>query len=232
MRRYRNRLGVKGFCGVDSIGMSGGLALYWHESYDVVVLDKDERHIDALVQVHGETAQWRITCVYGEPRVESRHMMWTKLQNLKNINDLSWLVIGDFNEALWNFEHMSASPRSEQQMLAFRDALEICGLVDLGFKGVPFTYENKSSGAGNVKVRLDRAVAKNAWRNLFAFASVTHVPSPCSDHVALVLKGEADPGPTVGRCRRYEVFWERDSTLPEVIKEAWEAVGVVQTCPS
>uniref|UniRef100_A0A452ZIL0 Endonuclease/exonuclease/phosphatase domain-containing protein n=1 Tax=Aegilops tauschii subsp. strangulata TaxID=200361 RepID=A0A452ZIL0_AEGTS len=113
-------------------------------------------------------------------------------------------------------------------MVPFRDTLEICGLVDLGFSGVPFTYDNKRSGSVNVRVRLDRAVATNAWRNLFDFASVDHIPSPCSDHVAIFLKGEPDLGPVGGKGRRYEVSWERDSSLPEVIKQAWAAVGEVQ----
>lgn len=77
-------------------------------------------------------------------------------------------------------------------MIAFRDTWEVCGLIGLGFIGVPFTYDNLRSGQSNVRVRLDMAVATNAWRNMFAFASVRHVPSPCSDHVALILKGEAE----------------------------------------
>lgn len=63
---------------------------------------------------------------------------------------------------------------------------------------------------------------------MFAFSSVQHVPSPCSDHVVLVLKTAVDEGPTGPKCRRYELFWERDEALPEVIKNAWEAVGGVQ----
>ena len=100
MKRIRARLGLKGFEGVDSNGMSGGLALYWHESCVVEVVDKEERYIDALVRMHEGGTQWRVTCVYGEPRTENRHLMWTKLQSLKNTCDLPWLVIGDFNEAL------------------------------------------------------------------------------------------------------------------------------------
>ena len=83
LKRIRARLGLKGFCGVDSNGMSGGLALYWHESYDVQILDKKERYIDALVRIHPDAEQWRATCVYGEPRVENRPAMWSALQNLK-----------------------------------------------------------------------------------------------------------------------------------------------------
>ena len=99
--------------------------------------------------------------MYGEPRVENRHLMWSKLQALSNTSECPWLVIGDFNEALWDFEHMSATPRPEPQMIAFRDTLEICGLVDLGFSGIPFAYDNLRAGAANVKVRLDRATATN-----------------------------------------------------------------------
>lgn len=147
-----------------------------------------------------------MTCVYGEPRVENRHLMWSKLLNLKGTNDLPWLVVGDFNEALWGFEHMSATPRGEPQMLVFRDTLETCGLIDLGFAGTPFTYDNQRSGQNNVRARLDRAVATNDWRNMFAYASVLHVPSPCSDHVVVIVKGTPDPGPSRVSSRRYELL--------------------------
>ena len=93
-------LGLKGFAGVDNNGLSGDLALYWHESCIVEVVDKDDRCIDALVRTHEGAGQWRVTCVYGEPRVENHHLMWEKLKALKSTSDLPWLVIGDFNEAL------------------------------------------------------------------------------------------------------------------------------------
>lgn len=112
-------------------------------------------------------------------------------------------------------------------MLAFRDTLETCSLIDLGFFGVPFTYANKRGGQANVKVRLDRAVASNSWRNLFACSEVRHLISPCSDHVPLLLKGEAESGFVGSRCRQYEILWERDSALPEIIKEAWGSFDVV-----
>jgi hypothetical protein len=68
------------------------------------------------------------------------------MENLRVQSDLPWCVLGDFNEVMWSFEQMSKNRRPEQQMLAFRDVLETCGLVDLGFTGYPFTYNNKRSG--------------------------------------------------------------------------------------
>jgi hypothetical protein len=69
-------------------------------------------------------------------RVEQRHLMWSSLSDLHLRHDLPWLVFGGFNECMWSFEHFSSTPRAEPQMAAFRDVLELCGLVDLGFSGV------------------------------------------------------------------------------------------------
>jgi hypothetical protein len=107
---------------------------------------------------------------------------------MRAIFDLPWLVLGDFNEALWQYEHLSHTPRAENQMMAFRNTLQLCGLSDLGFSGVPFTYDNKRRGNGNVKVRLDRAVADSNWRNLYSDYEVNHIVTPCSDHVIVVVK--------------------------------------------
>lgn len=67
------------------------------------VKDMNERYIDVYVRVPPSALLWRLTYVYGEPRTENRHRMWTALQNLKAESDLPWCVTGDFNEALWSF---------------------------------------------------------------------------------------------------------------------------------
>ena len=79
------------------------------------------------MRVHVDAEQWCLTCVYGEPRVENRHEMWTKVRNLKGGNDRPWLVIRESNDAPWDFKHFSATPRPEPHMIAFRDTLDVCG---------------------------------------------------------------------------------------------------------
>lgn len=146
VRRLRGRLGLRGFAGVDSDGLSGGLALFWCDQMHVDVQTKNERYIDAYVRMSAQAPPWRLTCVYGEPRSENRQHMWDLLSGLKPRSDLPWCVLGDFNEAMWSFEHFSVTQRSESQMIAFREVLEMCELVDLGFSGLPFTYDNKRAG--------------------------------------------------------------------------------------
>lgn len=226
IKRLRNRLGLRGFAGVDCVGRSGGLALYWHESIFVEVKESNDRYIDVYVRLAPDAQLWHITFVYGEPRVENRHRMWSALTAIKQSSNLPWLVLGDFNEALWQFEHLSVHPRQEQQMQLFRDALQVCELHDLGFKGLPYTYDNKRGGRSNVRVRLDRVVADNEWRDLFPNAQVTHLVSPCSDHCPISLNlCETEVRDTRKKCLMYEICWERDPALPELIQDAWIDAG-------
>ena len=107
-------------------------------------------------------------------------------------------------------------------MADFRDVLEDCGLKDLGFSGLPWTYDNRKSGDRNVKVRLDRGVATQSWTNRFFDASVTHLTSPCSDHCPLLLLVVQEQGGGSGEPQvYYEIMWERDASLGERVQQAW-----------
>jgi hypothetical protein len=82
--------------------------------------------------------------------------MWETLHRLQGISNLSWLVMGDFNEIMWGYEHFSNSPRPARQMEEFRDALTFCDLHDTSFCGLPYMWDNGQSRSANVRVRLDR----------------------------------------------------------------------------
>jgi hypothetical protein len=118
--RLRFRLGLKGFEGFTSDGLSGGLAMFLHESLCVEIQAINEHYIDAYVRASPSSPQWRLTCVYGEPRVENRQCMWDNLKLLKTVSDLPWMVMGNFNEGMWQQEHFSCTPRAENHMVALR----------------------------------------------------------------------------------------------------------------
>jgi hypothetical protein len=81
--------------------------------------------------------------------------MWTLLRRIKPLSTKPWLMVGDFNEAMWQGEHFSRSRRSEHHMRNFRDVLSDCDVHDLGFVGTPWAYDNHRRGNDNVRVRLD-----------------------------------------------------------------------------
>lgn len=148
--------------------------------------------------------------------------MWELMRRLRGASVEPWLLIGDFNEAMWSYEHFSACQRPERQMVAFRDVLADCGLTDLGFVGLPFTYDNGRDGNANVKVRLDRAMADSNWRDMFSAATLHHLVSSRSDHCPLLLEIKKESWERhKPRIFCYEIMWERLESLALEIKEAW-----------
>ena len=81
--RLRGRLGLGGFAGCDSQGLSGGLALFWCDQIHVEIKEIKERYINAYIRLSDDAPLWHLTCVYGEPRIENRHPLWIALQDLK-----------------------------------------------------------------------------------------------------------------------------------------------------
>jgi hypothetical protein len=69
--------------------------------------------------------------------------MWELQKRLKSCHYAPWLVIGDFNEVLWDFKHFCSRKRPARQMLDFREVLSYCDLHDVGYTGVPWTFDNK-----------------------------------------------------------------------------------------
>lgn len=63
--------------------------------------------------------------------------------------------MGNFNEILRVEEKKGWLDRPERQMQEFHDALDYCGLKDLGYNGFSFTWCNQKPGIQNVWVRLD-----------------------------------------------------------------------------
>jgi hypothetical protein len=51
--------------------------------------------------------------------------------------DKPWMMMGNFNEAMWQEEHFSNTRRPEKQMLDFHEVLSQCDFHDLGFIGAP-----------------------------------------------------------------------------------------------
>jgi hypothetical protein len=180
-------------------------------------------HIDTLVWDISHHVAWRGTFIYGEPNIQNRHNMWEHIRILKPRSQALWLMIGDFNEAMCGFEHHSSRNRPERQMLDFREIVLHCDLHDLGFRGKPWTYDNKQAGERNVKVRLDRAVACTGWSAWFPGAFLQHITSSRSGHCPILLHVESrEDFCTPQDTFQYEVMWEREKTLTEEIKLAWE----------
>lgn len=139
------------------------------------------------------------------------------MKNISTLSDLPWLCLGDFNEVLRPDEHQGVGQCSNAQIQAFREVLNVCMLLDLGYKGNFWTFEKKVTGGSYTRCRLDRALANASWLAKFPLAAVTHLTGVTSDHVPLLLELDASTHERVQRPFRYELMWESHKNFHDTI---------------
>jgi hypothetical protein len=172
-----------------------------------------------VVDENSENA-WRFTGFYGAPETHKREESWTLLRRLNSQNTIPWCCMGDFNELVRLEEKQGRHTRSERQMQMFRDVLDECGFVDLGFTGPKFTWTNNRVGDMTWE-RLDRAVATPEWLIRFPSARVHHLDVRWSDHKPLWVS----TNPMVRLTRkpfRFEEVWTSDQGCEDVVATAWQ----------
>ncbi|XBI18439.1 hypothetical protein VPH35_060221 [Triticum aestivum] len=226
VKRIRGRLGLKHCITHDGVGKGAGIALFWDDSIEIKLLSYGPRYIDVHVRNDPHGPLWRGTFVYGEPKSHERHHMWNLLKRIKQRSTQPWMIIGDFNETMWQGEHFSATRRSERNMSNFSEALAWCDVHDLGYQGPDWTYDNKQAGIKKVRARLDRGVASMEWSELFPHAHVQHIVTSRSDHFPLLLSYEREVQNSANKRHfRYESMWERVQSLEPTVKETWDMEG-------
>nr|KYP46734.1 Retrovirus-related Pol polyprotein LINE-1 [Cajanus cajan] len=158
--------------------------------------------------------------VYASPHSQGRITLRRDLIRLANLVDGPWMLMGDFNAVLFNHERSRGRGTSVLRGdNAFRNCINQCQLVDLGFNGAPFTWRR-----GNLFERLDRALASYDWRVLFPEALISHFNPLKSDHCPILLRLRPDqPMRHSRRPFRFEAAWLTHEDFPNIIQNGWNA---------
>ena len=125
---YKNKFVVK------KPGLGGGLAMTWKEDVALDVFKYSDNQISAMV-TESDGFRWVLIGFYSWPETKDRYKSRALLTHICSLVDGAWMCIGDFNEMLSSTEKLSCKPTPPRQLDAFRGALELCNLVDLGFIG-------------------------------------------------------------------------------------------------
>ena len=133
MERIKNRIGFANGLIVPSRGRSGGMAMFWIQEVNLDINSYSGNHIDAIVREIDGNFLWRITGFYGHPETHHRYESWRLLAFLHSQFQLPWLCLGDFNEILSISEKEGGVTPSQQQMEGFRNVVNFCEFVDLGY---------------------------------------------------------------------------------------------------
>ncbi|KAL5815197.1 hypothetical protein ACOSQ4_025838 [Xanthoceras sorbifolium] len=96
---FKSLLGFDGCLQVDSVDRRGGLLFLWKDVWYVSVLSYSVGHVDARINSIGGR-DWWFSGFYGNPVLNQCSSSWELLRRLRRIDDLPWVVRGDFNEIL------------------------------------------------------------------------------------------------------------------------------------
>ena len=144
------------------------------------------------------------------------------LRMLNSKPKLPWCCFGDFNELLEVKEKNGGAQRSHNLMQSFRDVLDDCRFVDLGYSGPEFTWNGRRHGEW-IWERLDRGVANYDWLARYPTGRVTHLHCYSSDHrpILLALDPNGESQKWKQKPFRFEAMWVTDSECGNTVSRAW-----------
>jgi len=119
-------------------------------------------------------------------------------------------------------EKRGRTTRPRWLIKGFRHAVLGFGLFDVPVEGSAFTWFKSLSTAHAVEERLDRALANNAWFNLFSNALLENLVAPASDHYSILLhRCHAPRAPIQNRKLRYENVWQMELRFKTMVAYSW-----------
>ena len=110
-------------------------------------------------------------------------------------------------------------------MQLFRDTMDVCGFIDLGFKGNPFTWKKYFRDGQTLWDILDRGLANNKWLLWYGGTTVHHLTCSTLDHFPLfiVLEIVESTNPEKPFC--FEEMWLAEKGCSDTVKQEWSKQG-------
>lgn len=92
--------------------------------------------------------------------------LWEDIYKISQITYLPWIVGVDFNVILSDGEKISGLPVYPGEYEDFAFCVNSCKLLDINFKGSPFTWWNCRVDSGCIFKRLDNILSNQAFLGL------------------------------------------------------------------
>ncbi|KAL0004758.1 hypothetical protein SO802_012319 [Lithocarpus litseifolius] len=95
-------------------------------------------------------------------------------------------------------------------------------LVDLGFQGNKYTWNNGQPGATFMQERLDQACALVEWQEIFSHVKVSHLQASYSDHIPILINGTSldQRGRRKKIPRQFKMKWPSNAECENVVRHA------------
>ena len=123
---------------------------------EVTPLSNTKQEIHTIVKARNSNASWIFTAVYACPRIAKRLILWNNLIKVSELHNMPWVLAGDFNEPLMGEDKFGGRAVSANRSLLFKECLDKCSMMDIGFPRPRFTWTNKRNIQALIQERIDR----------------------------------------------------------------------------
>jgi endonuclease/exonuclease/phosphatase family metal-dependent hydrolase len=132
--------------------------------------------------------------VYGDPHHKKTNIIWQDASTFVLASpDTPTLCMGDLNELMNASEKCGPRNANLFHINDFCCMVKQCGLFDLGFNGLAYTWTDKRTNTNPTYEHLDHCLANAAWCQLFPRTVSYHLPILYSDHAPIltILQGSS-----------------------------------------
>ncbi|CAN0837138.1 hypothetical protein LINGRAHAP2_LOCUS1710 [Linum grandiflorum] len=112
LEEIRVKVGFEGCFAVAARGHSGGVCMLWRCKEQLRLIRYGDHFIDTEVQ-DTEGGICRVTGFYGCAQRKRRQESWDILRNLVRAEEMTWCVVGDFNDILHQHEQRGRHERPQ-----------------------------------------------------------------------------------------------------------------------
>lgn len=96
-----------------------------------------------LVKVLSSNSECIVTTIYASLRFHDRCILWNNLKSAANLHNIPWIIASDFNEVIVDGDKFRGRRVSSTRSLLFKECLDNCNMVDMGFSRPRFTWTNR-----------------------------------------------------------------------------------------
>lgn len=116
-----------------------------------------------------------ITTIYARCSALERLELWNNLECLAEEINVPWVIGGDFNVIMNEFEELGGLPVTQQEVVNFAQCINNCGLSEINFTESLYTWRNKRIENDCIFKRLDRVLGNVEFNQEFPQSEVEHL---------------------------------------------------------
>ena len=136
----------------------------WTDDVDVNIVSFSHFYVLACVVQKSSASSFNLVCVYGDPHHQQTNSIWNVVFSFVVQNQgRPTLCIGDLNNIMHPNEKWGPGPPCLSRIDNFCTLVKQCGLMNLGYGGLAYTWTNKRFTTNPTFERLDRCPGDSEW---------------------------------------------------------------------